>query len=145
MKSRIQACLVMIAIVFLVWGLGFVLIPKTVHEALSYGPYDPATANLFAASMLGMSLIFLINAQDPHPDQVYGLAAALAFLAIAAALGMLPEGGLQTNAGTIASLVVTIGVALFLFIVQSNAVTAARARKEEAQREGEESEAGDAE
>jgi hypothetical protein len=122
MKNYIRASLVVVSITFLVWGLGFIMTPQTMHQALSTGTYDPATASLFAAALIGLSLLFLISAQDPQRDVVYGLAATLAFLGIAAAIGMLPEGGLHSNAGTLFSLVVTVGVATYLFVVQSEAV-----------------------
>jgi len=124
MKNHIRASLVVVALTFLVWGVGFVMFPQMMHEALSTGTYDPATASLFAATLVGLSLLFLISAQDPQRDVVYGLAATLAFLGIAAAIGMLPEGGLRSNASTLFSLVITIGVATYLFVVQSEAVTA---------------------
>jgi lysylphosphatidylglycerol synthetase-like protein (DUF2156 family) len=123
MKNHIRASLVVVSITFLVWGMGFVMFPQMMHEALSTGTYDPATASLFAATLVGLSLLFLISAQDPQRDVVYGLAATLAFLGIAAAIGMLPEGGLHSNASTLFSLVITVGVATYLFVVQSEAVT----------------------
>lgn len=124
MKNHIRASLVVVSITFLVWGVGFVMFPQMMHEALSTGTYDPATASLLAATLVGLSLLFLISAQDPQRDVVYGLAATLAFLGIAAAIGMLPEGGLHSNASTLFSLVITVGVATYLFVVQSEAVTA---------------------
>lgn len=125
MKNHIQASLVVVSVMFLVWGLGFIMFPQTIHETLSAGSYDPATASLFAAALLGMSLLFLIAAQDPQRDIVYGLAATLGFLGIASAIGMLPEGGMHKNIGTLVSLVVTVGVAIYLFVVQSEAVISA--------------------
>ena len=125
MKNHIQASLVVVSVMFLVWGLGFIMFPQMMHETLSAGSYDPATASLFAAALLGMSLLFLISAQDPQRDVVYGLAATLGFLGIASAIGMLPEGGMHKNVGTLVSLVVTVGVAVYLFVVQSEAVVSA--------------------
>lgn len=124
MKNHIRASLVVVSAMFLVWGVGFIMVPDVMHEALSYGNYDKATAALFAAALVGMSLTFLIVAQDPDRDVVYGLAATLGFLGIATAISMLPEGGIKTNAGTLSSLVLTIGVAIYLFVVQSEQVTA---------------------
>ena len=125
MKNHIQASLVVVSIVFLAWGMGFIMFPQTMHETLSAGSYDPATASLFAAALLGMSLLFLISAQDPQRDVVYGLAATLGFLGIASAIGMLPEGGMHKNIGTLVSLIITVGVSVYLFVAQSEAVASA--------------------
>lgn len=123
MKNHIRASLVVVSVMFLIWGLGFIMFPETMHKTLSSGTFDQATASLFAAALVGMSLLFLISAQDPNRDVVYGLAATLGFLGIASAIGMLPEGGMNTNGGTLISLIITVGVAVYLFVVQSEPIT----------------------
>lgn len=129
MKNHIRASLVVISVMFLVWGVGFIMFPEVMHKALSSGTYDKATGALFAAALVGMSLTFLIVAQDPNRDVVYGLAATLGFLGIATAISMLPEGGMNTNSGTLTSLIVTVGVAIYLFVAQSEQVTASSAQR----------------
>lgn len=132
MKNHIRASLVVVAVMFLIWGVGFIMFPESMHKTLSSGTFDKATGALFAAALVGMSLLFLITAQEPHRDVVYGLAATLGFLGIASAISMLPEGGMNTNAGTLTSLIVTIGVSLYLFVVQSEQVTATQSERKPA-------------
>lgn len=124
MKNQIQVSLVVVSVMFLIWGMGFIMLPETMHEILSAGPYDPATTSLFVAAMIGLSLLFLIAAQDPQRDFVYGLAATLGFFSITSAIGMLPEGGMNSNGATLLSLLVTTGIAVYLFVIQSEAVAA---------------------
>jgi lysylphosphatidylglycerol synthetase-like protein (DUF2156 family) len=124
MKSYIRSSLLIVSAVFAIYGLGFIFFPQEVHNLLSTGTYDPATASLVAASLLGLSLVLLIEAQDPNRERVYGLAAALGILGIAIILGILNNGGIKANGATLFSLIITFGTSIYLFIVQSEAASA---------------------
>jgi len=124
MKSYIRASLLIVSAIFAVYGLGFIFNPQVVHDLLSPGTYDPATSGLVAAFLFGMSLMFLFEAQDPLTDRVQGLALALAMLGIALVLGILNGGWIKVNGTTLFSVIITLGMSIYLFIVQSESVTA---------------------
>ena len=129
MKSYIRVSLLIVSAIFALYGLGFIFNPQTVHDLLSPGTYDPATSGLIAALLLGLSLMFLFEAQDPLTDRVQGLALALAMLGIALVLGILNGGWIKVNGATLFSLIMTLGMSIYLFIVQSESVTASVAAK----------------
>ena len=129
MKSYIRVSLLIVSAIFALYGLGFIFNPQTVHNLLSPGTYDPATSGLIAALLLGLSLMFLFEAQDPLTDRVQGLALALAMLGIALVLGILNGGWIKVNGATLFSLIMTLGMSIYLFIVQSESVTASVAAK----------------
>ena len=124
MKSYIRASLLIVSVIFALYGLGFIFNPQVVHGMLSPGTYDPATSGLIAAFLLAMSLIFLFEAQDPLTDRVQGLALALAMLGIALVLGILNGGWVKVNGVTLFSVIITLGMSIYLFIVESESVTA---------------------
>jgi len=124
MKSYIRASLLIVSAIFALYGLGFIFNPQVVHDLLSPGTQDPATSGLVAAFLLGMSLMFLFEAQDPLTDRVQGLALALAMLGIALVLGILNGGWIKVNGATLFSVIITLGMSIYLFIVQSESVTA---------------------
>lgn len=124
MKSYIRASLLIVSAIFALYGLGFIFNPQAVHDLLSPGTYDPATSGLVAAFLLGMSLMFLFEAQDPLTDRVQGLALALAMLGIALVLGILNGGWIKANGTTLFSVILTLGMSIYLFIVESESVTA---------------------
>ena len=123
MKSYIRVSLMIVSAIFALYGLGFIFFPQQVHDLLSPGAYDPAMTGLVAAFLLGMALVFLIEAQDPNSNRVYGLALALGMLGIAFLLGILNGGWIKANGSTLFGLIVTLGMAIYLFIVQSESVT----------------------
>jgi len=122
MKSYIRGSLLIVSAIFTLFGLGFIFFSQQMHDLLSKGTYDLATTSLVSASLLGMALIFLIEAQDPVRERVYGLASTLAFLGIAILLGILNNDSMQANGSTLFALIVTAGFSIYLFIVQSEAV-----------------------
>jgi len=121
MKSYIRGSLLIVSAIFTLFGLGFIFFSQGMHGLLSKGTYDLATASLVSAALLGMALIFLIEAQDPVRERVYGLASALGFLGIAILLGILNNDSMQANGATLFALIVTAGFSIYLFIVQSEA------------------------
>ena len=122
MKSYIRGSLLVVSVMFTLFGLGFIFFSQGMHELLSKGTYDLATTSLVSASLLGMALIFLIEAQDPDRERVYGLASTLGILGIAILLGILNNDSMQANGATLFALIVTLGFSIYLFIVQSEAV-----------------------
>ena len=124
MKSYIRASLLIVSVIFALYGLGFIFNPQVVHGMLSPGTYDPATSGVIAAFLLALSLIFLFEAQDPLTDRVQGLALALAMLGIALVLGILNGGWIKVNGATLFSVIITLGMSIYLFIVESESVTA---------------------
>ncbi|MGW8246763.1 MAG: hypothetical protein ACWGOV_01525, partial [Acidiferrobacterales bacterium] len=119
MKSYIRGSLLIVSAIFTLFSLGFIFFTEVMHQLLSKGTYDLATTSLVSAALLGMALIFLIEAQDPVRERVYGLATALGFLGIAILLGILNNDSMQANGATLFALIVTLGFSIYLFIVQS--------------------------
>jgi peptidoglycan/LPS O-acetylase OafA/YrhL len=122
MKSYIRGSLLIVSAIFTLFSLGFIFFSEEMHQLLSKGTYDLATTSLVSAALLGMALIFLIEAQDPVRERVYGLASALGFLGIAIVLGILNNDSMQANGATLFALIVTLGFSIYLFIVQSESV-----------------------
>lgn len=124
MKSFVRASLLIESAIFALYGLAFIFFPQQVHNLLSSGTYNPSTAYLVTASLFGLSLIFLIEAQNPIRERVYGMAIALGLLGVAIALGILNGGNIKANGGTLFALIITLGMSIYIFIMQGEEANA---------------------
>lgn len=116
MKTQVQAALMIAAVLFLTWALSLLIKPEVTQALLSTSPRDPAVTALFATALFAFSAVFLIASGQPSREFVYACAVSLALFAIVTAYQMLVAKHVPQGAAVVISLVVTAGIAAFLFI-----------------------------
>jgi len=128
MKSFIRGSLFIESAIFALYGLGLIFFPQGLHQLLSPAAYDPATSGIIAASMLGFAMIFLVEAQDPVPQRVHAIAVALGLVGLAFVLGIINGAWINANGFTLFGMTMTLGMSIYLFILQSESVNASVSR-----------------
>ncbi len=139
MRAHVQTALTIVAVLYLVWGIGFVGTPETVHKLLTTGPYSPALSAMLGAAIFALAALFLIGAFKPQRPVVQAAAAALAILGGTAGYQMFAAEMMPRNAQTVASLVIDIVASAYLFMSQLEVVwnvNAGRPRRASPRRKG---------
>ncbi len=116
MKAHVQVALSLVALLYLSWGLGLLLVPGPAHGLLSLEPYNVTTAAMFGASLFAFATLFLIAAHAPERDIVYVSAVALLFIGFTAAYQMFVVKSMPQSVMTVISLVLNLGTASYLLI-----------------------------
>lgn len=119
MRAQIQASLAIAALLMFIWAMGLIIEPAAIQALISTGTYNPAVGLMLAISFLGYSLIMMITAQDPREDMVKSIASVLLALALGSVYLMLFAKTMPQNIYVLLSIVITLGLSLFLFIAQS--------------------------
>jgi hypothetical protein len=115
MKVHIQLNLLIVAALYLLWGLLLFVGQQQAHPLLSNGPYDAMTSSMFAASLFAFVVLFVIALLNPMKELVYASVAALAFLALASLYQLFLSGGMPQNPTTFFGMLISATVAAILF------------------------------
>jgi glucan phosphoethanolaminetransferase (alkaline phosphatase superfamily) len=119
MKSYIQGSLVIVSILTFIWGMGILIMLSDPRGLTSLGSVDTATLSILAVSLLGLSLIALVTAQDPKKEIVYSLGTVLILICIAAAFHMLKTHNLALSIKNSISLLIAFASAVYLIVAQN--------------------------
>jgi hypothetical protein len=125
----VQTALAIVAVLYLIWGVGFVTSPEMVHKLLTTGPYSSALAAMFGAAIFALAVLFLIGVANPLRPLIQAAAAALAIIGAVALYQMFIAHAMPQNPQTVASLVIDLVTAVYLFLTQSEAMQAQEARQ----------------
>lgn len=123
MKKQIQISLTVAALLYLVWAISFLIMPEAAHSYFSSADkIDEGILALFAACLLAFALIFMLAVNNPSDDMVQASAVGLGIIAVVAAYQMFIGEGINRNASTVLSLMVTAGLATYLFINSTDGI-----------------------
>jgi hypothetical protein len=115
MKAHVKLGLYIVAAVSVLWGTALFMSPRTVHEVLSEGPYDPAATGLVGAAMFAYALLFFIAALNPVKPLLNASAVALGFFTVAAVFLMFLSAAMPRNLWTFFSTLLYLSIGLMLF------------------------------
>lgn len=116
MKAQAQVALVIAAVLYLGWGLALLVKPQATHALLSTALNDPAMTAMFGSAMFAFAAVFFIAWREPVREIVYASAVSLMFLGIVAGYQLLIGKHMPQNLATVMTLVLTLGISVFLFI-----------------------------
>jgi hypothetical protein len=116
MKAQVQIALVIVALLYLAWGLALLLAPEQAHALLSTGPYNATTSAMFGAALFAFVTIFFIAAHEPMREIVHASAVGLAFFGVVAAYQMLVANTMPQSPPTVISLMINLAVAVYLLM-----------------------------
>ena len=119
MKTLIQATLLVVAALYMAWGLSLLLAPAAAHPLISTGPYDVVTTAMFAAALLGLMVTFIIAAYDPEREIVRASAVGLAFVGFTSAYLIFIAKAMPLATLTVGSLAVDLIGAGVLFLTEA--------------------------
>jgi hypothetical protein len=116
MKTHVQLALVIVMILYLLWGLGLLVAPELAHALLSTGPYDATSTALFTAGLFAFVLVFMVAAHEPTRELVHVSATGLLFFGLTAAYLMFVNNSMPQHPGTVFSLIINLGAAGYLLM-----------------------------
>jgi len=122
MKPQVQGALVIVALLYLMWGFAFLVMPEKATAMMSTSPHNPALAAMFAASLFAFGTMFLVAAHEPSREIVHAAAVALGFIGATAAIQMVTK-TMPASPMTVISLIINLGAAIYLFISLTDAAT----------------------
>lgn len=130
-QAQAQVALVIAAVLFLGWGLALLIKPHATHALLSTAANDPATTAMFGGALFAFAAMFFIAWREPAREIVYASAVSLMFLGVVAGYQLLIGKHMPQNPATVITLVLTLGISVYLFISLTEAAMnlAAVARK----------------
>jgi hypothetical protein len=116
MKKHIQISLTVAALLYLVWAISFLIMPEAAHSYFSTADkIDEGMLAMFAACLLAFAVIFMLAVNNPSDDMVQVSVVGLGTITVVAAYQMFIGDGINRNASTVLSLMVTAGLAAYLF------------------------------
>lgn len=127
MKSHIQIALVIVMILYLLWALGLLVAPETVHNSLSTGPFDASSSAMFGAGLFAFVLVFMVAVHEPTRELVFVSATGLLFFGLTAAYQIFISKTMPQHPVTVFTLIINLGVAVYLLITLSESVMSATA------------------
>ena len=132
MKTQLQLTLLIAAALYLAWGLGLMLAPTVTQSMISVGTHDPAVTALLGASFLGLMVSLLIAARNPVKEIVRAVAASMMLVGFTAAYFMFATKSMPLSGLTVLSLLVDLGAAAVLFLIEGKLDIERHARGERA-------------
>ena len=118
MKTQLQLTLLIAAALYLAWGLGLMLAPTVTQSMISSGTHDPTVTALLGASFLGLMVSLLIAARNPVKEIVRAVAASMTLVGFTGAYFMFAAHTMPLSGLTVASLLVDLGAAAILFLIE---------------------------
>ena len=128
MKTQIQVTLLIVAALYMGWGLTLILAPGKSHALLSLGPYDSVTTAMLGAALLGLMATFVIAAYDPEKEIVRASAVGLAFVGFTAAYLVFITKSMPLSVYTVGSVAVDLVCCGVLFLSEARLDLAAKRR-----------------
>lgn len=128
MKTQIQVTLLIVAALYMGWGLTLILAPGASHGLLSLGPYDSVTTAMFGAALLGLMATFVIAAYDPEKEIVRASAVGLAFVGFTAAYLVFIAKTMPLSIYTVGSLAIDLVCCGVLFLSEARLDLASKRR-----------------
>jgi len=125
MKTHIQIALVIVMILYLLWALGLLVAPEMVHTSLSTGPFDASSSAMFGAGLFAFVLVFMVAVHEPTRELVFVSATGLLFFGVTAAYQIFISKTMPQHPGTVFTLIINLGVAVYLLITLSESVMSA--------------------
>ena len=119
MRAQIQIALRLGAAFFLLIALALLADPTGVHKAMSTGSFDSTTYFILAAATISFSIIMIVMAQKPESDLVGAVASGLIIVAVATGHQMLIVHAMPKSFGTIITLIVILGLGIFLLLART--------------------------
>jgi len=121
MKNHVQIALVIVAVMYLGWGVGLLVAPETMHPLLSTWRYDPTVTAMFGAGLFAFVMVFLIAAQNPSQEMVHASVSGLLFFGFVGLYQMFVAKGMPQNTMTVISMVINLAAAIYMLISLSDA------------------------
>ena len=132
MRRHVQVALVIVMILYLLWGLALLVAPATFQKILSTGPYDVTTTAMFGAGLFAFAVIFVMTAHNPTYELRHAAAAGVTFFGLVAIYLMFISKTMPLSAWTVTSLIINLGAAVYLWMSLSETTMklgTARARR----------------
>ena len=121
MKAQVQVALTGAAVLFLGGGLALLFTPGAAAALLSSAPVAPAMTAMFGSALFAFATLFIIAARAPVREVVYGSAVSLGLLGLVAGYQLLIAKHMPQNPASVITLVLTLGIGVFLFISLTDA------------------------
>jgi hypothetical protein len=119
MESQVRFSLLVVAALYMGWGLALALVPEAGHGLISHGPDDPVTTAMFGAALIGMTIMFVIAAYDPEREIVHASASGLVVVGFAAAYLVFIVKAMPLTPITVISLLAGIGICGVLLLTEA--------------------------
>lgn len=119
MKSQVQGALLVAALLYFGWAMGLFLMPEAALKLITTGPENTTLTAMFAAALLGFATMFLVTAHEPGYEAVQGAAIGLGFIGATAGYQMLIVKTMPQTTPTVISLILSLGLAIYLFMSMS--------------------------
>ncbi|GMR20062.1 MAG: hypothetical protein BMS9Abin36_0657 [Gammaproteobacteria bacterium] len=119
MKQHAQIALFIGVLLYLVWGIALLVAPESAHGVLSKGAFDPVMTGLFAASLVGITTLFVFAGHNPTKELTAVSAVISLCLGLAMAILMGFSQAVHVNLIVVISVVVSLSLGLYLFISQT--------------------------
>ena len=122
MKAQTQVALLLAAMLYLAWGIGLWVAPQQSHALLTGGFYSAGVGALFGAALMALAVLFVLAAAHVLRPLVHAAAAALLLVGLTAAYQMFMLHSVMQGPATVISLLLNLGIGLFLLIAVSDGV-----------------------
>jgi len=119
MKQHAQIALFIGALLYLVWGIALLVAPESAHGVLSKGVFDPTMTGLFAASLVGITTLFVFAGHNPTKELTAVSAVISLCLGLAMAILMGFSQAMHVSLIVVVSMVGSLSLGLYLFISQT--------------------------
>jgi len=119
MKQHAQIALFLGALLYLVWGIALLVAPESAHGVLSKGAFDPAMTGLFAASLVGITTLFVFAGHSPTKELTAVSAVVSLCLGLAMAILMGFSHAMHVSLIVVISMLGSLSLGLYLFISQT--------------------------
>ena len=122
MKAQTQVALLLAAMLYFAWGVAFWVSPPDAHALLVTGGYSRGIGALFGAALLGLAALYVLAAAHVLRPMVHAAATTLLLIGLTAAYQMFMLHNLVQGPATVISLILNLGIGLFLLIAVSDGV-----------------------
>lgn len=122
MKAQTQFALLLAAMLYLVWGVSLWVAPHYAYPLLTVGPYSAGVSALFSASLLAMAVLYVIAARHVLRPLLHAAATSLLLIGLTAGYQMFLVHSIAQGPATVVSLILNLGIGLFLLIAVSDGV-----------------------
>jgi len=122
MKAQTQVALLLAAMLYLAWGIGLWVAPQQSHALLTGGFYSAGVGALFGAALMALAVLFVLAAAHVLRPLVHAAATALLLVGLTAAYHMFMVHSVMQGPATVISLLLNLGIGLFLLIAVSDGV-----------------------
>lgn len=129
MKAQTQVALLLAAMLYLAWGIALWVAPQSTHALLTGGFYSAGIGALFGAALMALAVLFVLGAAHVLRPMVYAAATALLLIGLTAAYQMFMLHSVMQGPATVVSLVLNLGIGLFLLIAVSDGVFESTAKR----------------